>query len=344
MEALFRTACPSCSAPVTSRKLQTLWGGMGAVHEVSADTGHAVVVKRIDLPADSPALSEGDRRKRLSYLCETSFYAHFAASAISAGALVPQHLHHEFSADGRVLSIVMSRLEPCRSVTVEEAAEWLARFHALHWGAARCDAAVAGGLQAQGCYWYLDTRIGEWEGIGERGLSGRLRAAARAIDTRLRASSMLPTVCHGDAKAANMLRGAAGELAMCDFQYCGKASCGKDIAYMLTCALDGGAAVEARFLAAYLDQLRCALAASRAAGGGADTPPSAPPPTEAQLRAALDLSYCDLYRWMLGWGCWGNAGELEAKVARVVTKIDGGTRLASAAAYDAAVAAAFPGA
>ena len=38
------------------------------------------------------------------------------------------------------------------------------------------------------------------------------------------------------------------------------------------------------------------------------------------------------------------AGELEAKVARVVAKIDGCTRLAYAAAYDAAVAAAFPGA
>ena len=318
---------------------------MGAVHELSAATGDAVVVKRIDLPADSPALSVGDRRKRKSYECEAAFYAHFAARAIAAGALVPQHLLQDFSADGRALSIVMSRLEPCRSVEVDEAAEWLARFHGVHWGAARSDVAVSGGLQAQGCYWYLDTRIGEWEGISERGLSGRLRAAARAIDTRLRAGGgMLPTVCHGDAKSANMLRGAAGELAMCDFQYCGKASCGKDIAYMLTCALDGGAEVEARFLAAYLRHLRCALAASRAAGGGANTPPSAPLPTEAELRAALDLSYCDLYRWMLGWGCWGHADELEVRVARVMTRIDGGACLASAAAYDAAVAAAFPAA
>lgn len=36
---------------------------------------------------------------------------------------------------------------------------WLARMHAEYWGS-RADAAVSqGGLQPQGCYWYLDTRF-----------------------------------------------------------------------------------------------------------------------------------------------------------------------------------------
>ena len=43
----------------------------------------------------------------------------------------------------------------------------------------------------------------------------------------------------------------------------------------------------------------------------------APLSTLDGLRAALDLSYCDLYRWMLGWGVWGN-GFLEDRVKNVI--------------------------
>lgn len=84
---------------------------------------------------------------------------------------------------------------------------WLARMHAEYWGA-RADAAVAptpeGGLQTQGCYWYLDTRPDEHAAMPTRGWEGRLRLAAKAIDLRLKLDP-LQTICHGDAKKENML-------------------------------------------------------------------------------------------------------------------------------------------
>ena len=62
--------------------------------------------------------------------------------------------------------------------------------------------------------------------MGSSGWMGRLKLAARAIDLRLKADAM-QTVCHGDAKGANIVfatgeGGRAIPLAH-DFQYCGKA-------------------------------------------------------------------------------------------------------------------------
>jgi hypothetical protein len=74
---------------------------------------------------------------------------------------VPRALAVESRSDG--ITIVMTKLRG-RSGGSMMAAEtravlsWLARMHAEFWGA-RADVAVReGGLQAQGCYWYLDTR------------------------------------------------------------------------------------------------------------------------------------------------------------------------------------------
>ena len=103
---------------------------------------------------------------------------------------------------------------------------------------ARADAAVAKGLQAQGCYWHLDTRPDEWESMPERGWQGRLKHAAKALDRRLKGD---PSQCcvHGDLKADNMCFDGQA-VGMCDFQYCGKACAAKDLAYLLCCAADEG--------------------------------------------------------------------------------------------------------
>ncbi|KAK7230832.1 phosphotransferase [Aureococcus anophagefferens] len=120
----------------------------------------------------------------------------------------------------------------------------LAKLHALFWGA-EADAAVAGGLAAQGEYWYLDTRPDEHAAMPTKGWEGRLRLAARAIDDRLKSDSS-QTIVHGDAKSANIIFAADGEPLFYDFQYVGKACCAKDLAYCLCCcccddADDGGA-------------------------------------------------------------------------------------------------------
>ena len=36
-----------------------------------------------------------------------------------------------------------------------------------------------------------------------------------------------------------------------------------------------------------------------------------PAPALDSLRAALDLAYADLCRWMVGWGMWGDTAELQ---------------------------------
>lgn len=54
------------------------------------------------------------------------------------------------------------------------------------------------------CYWHLDTRREEHERMSSSGWIGRLKLAAPAIDARLKLDKM-QTVCHGDAKGANIL-------------------------------------------------------------------------------------------------------------------------------------------
>ncbi len=64
-------------------------------------------------------------------------------------------------------------------------------------------------------------------------------------------------------------------------------------------------------------------------------------PSPAALASGLDLAYVDLYRWMLGWGVWGNS-YLVRRAQSVLHRIDGGVLLADERAYDAAVRRAFP--
>ena len=40
-----------------------------------------------------------------------------------------------------------------------------------------------------------------------------------------------------------------------------------------------------------------------------------PAPALDSLRAALDLAYADLCRWMVGWGMWGDTTELQVSAS-----------------------------
>ena len=114
-------------------------------------------------------------------------------------------------------------------------------MHALYWGDARADAAVASGLNPQGTYWYLDTRPDEYNKMPTDGWEGRLKLAAKAIDERLK-DDPHQTIVHGDAKNANMYFNPGGggdetpRVSVYDFQYCGKANPMKDLAYLVTCS------------------------------------------------------------------------------------------------------------
>lgn len=317
----------ACARPVAR-----LWGGMGSVFEitVTTTTGSTVtiVAKRIKLPHRCTSVS--DKRKKDSYDVEAAFYRNgHAEQLICAGCRVPFPLFVENSR-GDGLTICMSKLEGkagwMDELQTKAVMSWLAGLHATFWGR-RADEAVAAGLQPQGCYWYLDTRAEEHERMPSGGWEGRLRLAARAIDLRLKADPM-QSVCHGDAKDANIFF-ADGEGALVyDFQYCGKAPPTKDLAYTLTCASNVPSSEEA-LLRHYHSELSRRLEAQ-----------GDEPPTMEALRTALALSYCDLGRWMSGWGWWGN--PIDDKIIAVLDRLDGGTALQSEQEYMDAVQREFP--
>ena len=167
--------------------------------------------------------------------------------------------------------------------------------------------------------------------MGSSGWMGRLKLAARAIDLRLKADP-LQSVCHGDAKGANIVyaTGEGGKAVplVYDFQYCGKAPPTKDLAYALTCA-SNAPEQEARLLEGYHAELSALLKASGDA-----------PPELSQIQASLGLALADLGRWMSGWGWWGH--DLSHRIKPLLDTLDGGTPLASEEAYREAVWRVYP--
>ena len=323
-----------------------LWAGMGSIYEVTACGGESFMVKRVRCGAD--VTSRSDLRKRDSYHVEAAFYGSggVARELLAAGCVVPTPLRVEIDPHSNDVTICMSKLEggggggglgPTRSKAV---LSWLARLHALFWGAARADNAVARGLQPQGSYWHLDTRPDEHAAMPRRGWEGRLRLAARSIDRRLKASPF-QTVVHGDLKDANIMFATDGTPQIYDFQYAGKGACGRDLAYFLTCGSDCATSMPeiVGLLEHYRKELTRLLTTAAAEGAAGSSGP--PPPTADQLMDLVLLSIADLGRWMSGWGWWGH-DRRELITSGVLDVLDGGNVLRTEAEYSARMAAAFP--
>lgn len=324
---------------VSARQIASLWAGMGYVYRLNITSSSlpsplSIVAKRIQLP--DRCTSIGDQRKKDSYDVEANFYSQgHAQRLIAAGCRVPCPLFVASSP----LTICMTHLEGGgRSRGQNEAfVSWLARLHATYWGARAdeaCAQAEGGGLQQQGCYWHLDTRPDEHKRMGSSGWMGRLRLAARAIDLRLKADPM-QSVCHGDAKGANIMYtsepdGSTVPLVY-DFQYCGKACPTKDLAYFFNVDAYVSGKEEEALLRHYHVEL------SRLLEAQGDTPP-----TYEALEVALELALCDWRRFSeVGLGGWGDGGAT-GRVVKVLDRLDGGRALASEQAYIEAMQKEFP--
>jgi len=311
-----------------------LWGGMGHVYRMQvkkANRNLTIIVKHVSSSSSTQGtrLSVGDQRKADSYECEANFYQRLAPRLLTQGLEIPIPLHIERE-DG--VLICMSELKGnSLSYLGEEETKavlrWLATLHAATWGPIMADQAVSdGGLQPNGTYWYLDTRLDEHASIRSKGWEGRLKRAARAIDERLKRDPMQCCV-HGDAKSANMLfrqrqthQKEQRVVGMYDFQYCGKAPPTKDLAYMLCVAADD---INDSYVDYYHEQLSDRL------------PDSAYRPSLDELKESLDLAFCDWARFMAGWGYWGT--DVSTKVIAVLDRLDGGNDLGSEDAYREAV-------
>lgn len=309
--------------------LCSLWAGMGHIYKVTASSSPSFVVKHVAAPRKNKNQSLGDQRKAESYQVEASFYETLAPELISKhGINLPQPLHIERNAGKGKNEIVicMSYIENqpidlYNEKNIREILDWLAKFHASYWGHENVDAVVERvGLQTAGTYWHLDTRPDEHAAMPNTGWEGRLKRAARAIDERLKRDSM-QCLIHGDTKDANILVDSNGKFTMCDFQYCGKGPPSKDLAYFFYSSVSFEDELDA--LKFYLEKLRHYL------------PPGAVAPTMDELLDSVELAYCDLYRFLSGWGFWGN--DDADRVKRVLDRLDGGKLLGSEEAYDFAV-------
>ena len=309
--ALAQTADPSITSVSSTNQIATLWAGMGQIVRVqcqtSSGTTKTIIAKHIK--CKNPR-SFGDKRKAASYHVEAAFYSKYSAE-LSDMHICCKGLHVEDESSGKnggaEITIVMTPL-PNNTIhymsgdTAKAAVLSVARLHAHFWGRSKADAAVENGLAPQGTYWYLDTRPDEYDGMPRHGLSGKLRKAARDIDEALK-SHPYQTVCHGDLKSCNMsMSDDPRYVTLVDFQYVGRACCAKDLAYLFVCGMDVDDDFEDRqeeeILRLYIDELKANGV------GRSDDGDNSPLPTIHGLKDSLDLAYCDLYRWMLGWGVW----------------------------------------
>jgi hypothetical protein len=285
------------------KQLCRLWAGFGVVNEIKTGTSQTFVVKKVILPSDCTSI--GDERKKQSYECEAHFYENGMASRLhEIGCCVPLPIYVQ---SGGSVTIAMTKLDGTSTSAIDfnraaACMTWFARLHSEFWGSERADAAVAKGIQKQGTYWYLDTRPDEFSNMPNHGWEGRLKLTTAKIDAFLKSDECFQTICHGDAKSANMLFKSLSSVEedewtvqMYDFQYCGKACFGKDLAYFFICALSDANDEEA-LMQIYHDQLERELAKKW----------SEKCPELEELRAVVDICVCDLGRWMSGWGFWGH--------------------------------------
>jgi hypothetical protein len=304
---------------------------MGHIYKVTLWKGKTEFVIKHVAPPSRNQQSYGDRRKADSYQVEANFYEHIAEQlAHDHGVCLPRPYLVEHGPASGEITICMSLLEgdgiyTSNSEAVKGALTWLAKFHAAYWGDAEVDRVVKdAGLQRMGTYWHLDTRPDEHASMSRRGWEGRLKSAARAIDSCLKRDPMQCLV-HGDPKDANiMLLDRTREVALYDFQYCGKGTPTRDLAYFLCSSCDEDD--EEELVVYYHNQLVEHLSRSK---------PRVTPPTLEHLKDSLELAFCDFCRFMSGWGYWGY--DIRGRVQSFLTRLDGGKDLGSEEAYDRAI-------
>ena len=310
-----------------------LWAGMGYIYTVSFH-GYTFVVKRIMLPRKEQR-SSGDVRKANSYVVEANFYETVAPDLVNDGLAIP--IPYLVESEKERITICMSHLEgrggPHTDHEIHAVLRWMAHFHASTWGQKADDLVSKNGLQPIGSYWHLNTRPTEHDSMSSRGWEGRLKKAARAIDERLKRDKMQCCI-HGDAKDANMLfsdgtnseEETTRQVAMYDFQYCGKAPPSVDLAYFF-CVGVGSIDECGELLTYYHKELLSRLPSD-----------VRHQPSFNELQDSLTIAFCDWQRFMSGWGNWGC--DLSTIVQQTLDRLDRG-KLLTEDGYRDAVAREF---
>lgn len=314
---------PLSTTSFTSDRLCSLWSNYGQIRRITFPppaTPSTIILKFIDPPLRTRA-SESDSRKTLSYRAERYFYTHL--SQLLPEDVKAPHNYAVTHPNWAHRTLLLEDLgpgyprNPARRTAlsmkeVETTLHWLAGFHATFWEsrnlAVKATPTIpppsrssqdAEGVWEMGSYWYLDTRREEFAEISDE--DSFIIPWAEKLQSKLCDPSQPGrTLLHGDLKGANIAFTEDGSsCAVYDFQYIGKGLGVVDLVYFLGTSVGERVMADEgereRLLGVYYEELRRRL--GREEEGY----------TRKVFRRQLEWAMADWYRFMAGWGFWGNS-------------------------------------
>ena len=278
-------------------QVQSLWSGYGQIIRCKSHSTNVSYIVKVIQPAEASDHPRGwntsasHQRKLKSYQVEASFYQEYANKTDSY-CRVPQLISSRITEKYTLL--VMEDLDASGYGERKELAKWSDLAVAIKWLAyfhARFMNSSVDNLWPIGTYWHLATRQDELLVMAE----GTFKDNAIAIDSYLNAAKF-QTLVHGDAKFENLcFRPNGKDVAAVDFQYIGKGSGVKDLAYLVGSCLSEDKLIEFdhRILDEYLTQLKKALAHYEVALDFETL--------SKETRMLYPVAWADFYRFLLGW-------------------------------------------
>jgi len=291
---------------VLEEDVQDLWSGYGKIIRCKNTLNNQHYIVKVIAPqnaGDHPRgwnTSTSHERKVKSYQVEASFYQHFAHKANSplntpsealfcrVPKLIASCIQNDFTLlimedlDNSGFGLRKARAD---WDSLKVAIRWLAYFHAKFMG---CSSEH---LWSTGTYWHLSTRQYEYNKME----NGEYKTHAQLIDNALN-NAKFQTFVHGDAKFENLcFHFNNTEVAAVDFQYIGRDSGVKDLAYLVGSCLDEDQLFkfDELILEEYLTQLKQALIANNIQLDFSAL---------AQETVKLyPIAWADFYRFLLGW-------------------------------------------
>ncbi len=282
---------------VLNEEVQSLWSGYGQIVRCFSPKNNTSYIVKTIVPENATSHPRGwntsvsHQRKLRSYQVEANFYRDFA-HLTDEKCKVPALIHTQISEKFTLLvmedldsSGYKNRIEYADWTSLSVAIRWLAFFHAKFMGNSAHE------LWPIGTYWHLATRQDEFNKMP----NGDFKTYAKAIDTALN-NARFQTLIHGDAKFANLcFSSSCTRVAAVDFQYVGKGSGVKDLAYLAGSCLDqeGLAKYGDSILDAYLLSLEDALKYYNVSVDFENV--------AEETRKLYPVAWADFYRFLLGW-------------------------------------------
>lgn len=298
------------AACVKEVRIASLWNGYGSITRQTYADGSTSIKKLVASPASGHESDESHTRKLRSYQVERYFYRELSehldvrckvAKLYSCGDdyIIMEDLSRSYSSadHSQNLDVTFGVLS------------WLASFHSSFWNyqgptvphpllpiPATCES----GVWAEGGYWYLSTRLDDLSSIPPR-----WRSIAHKVDEAIaNIPHRYKTLVHGDCKSANiMLDAQSRQAALYDFQYVGLGPGVRDVVYFLVSSVRGVTGhTEHKFLQHYYDCLRLKPDGY----------------TFAIMLQHYELCMVDYYRFLLGWGMWGDVRFIQTRVRQIL--------------------------